>query len=85
MLNISHSLAILLYILSKEKFEQSYKKIGEPSSREELKVLYSTFDKLMEGKRIRNKKAVANTFRRVLSLAQPNKEEVHALITALKV
>ena len=84
-LNISHALAILLYAFSKEDFSMQYKDISNRMLDEkELSYLFKIFDKNLEGKKIRNKKAVRSVFRRLISLSQPNKQEIHALITALK-
>ncbi len=85
-LNISHALGIMLYLLTEHGFRDAYSKTldGDKADRDEAKFLFRTFDRLMERKRIRNKKAVKNTFRRLVYLSQPNRHEIHALITALK-
>ncbi len=84
-LNISHALGIILYILTKKGFKSTYENMSNTQvDKKEMDYLFSTFDKLTEKKRIRNKKAVKNTFRRLVYLSQPNRQEIHALITALK-
>jgi TrmH family RNA methyltransferase len=85
-LNISHALGIILYILTKKGFKSAYRDISasEVADRKEEEFLFEVFGRLIERKRIRNKKAVRNTFRRLVCLSQPNKREIHALITALK-
>jgi tRNA/rRNA methyltransferase len=85
-LNISHALGIILYLLTKSGFSSAYKDFSENEGvdRKEAEFLFNVFDKLIERKRIRNKKAVRNTFRRLVYLSQPNRREIHALITALK-
>ncbi len=85
-LNISHALGIILYMLTKSGFRSAYKDFSENEGvdRKESEFLFRVFDKLIERKKIRNRKAVRNTFRRLVYLSQPNRREIHALITALK-
>lgn len=84
-LNISHALGIMLYLLTKKGFESAYMDLPrQDSDKKEMEFLLNTFNKLTERKKIRNKKAVRNTFRRLVYLSQPNRQEIHALITALK-
>ncbi|MDE1834087.1 MAG: hypothetical protein KGH64_01990 [Candidatus Micrarchaeota archaeon] len=84
-LNISHALGIILYMLTKKGFESSYKDLSNRQiDKKEMQFLFKAFEKLTEKKKIRNRKAVANTFRRLVYLSQPNRHEIHALITALK-
>lgn len=85
-LNISHALGIILYVLTKGGFESAHKEISvqDNADRKEAEFLFKVFDKLIERKKIRNRKAVRNTFRRLVYLSQPNRREIHALITALK-
>jgi tRNA/rRNA methyltransferase len=84
-LNISHALAIMLYALTRGKLSRKPEKmLVQPPTRKELEHLYSVFYSTMDGKSIRNRKAVMNVFRRTISSAQPSRQEVHALITALK-
>ncbi len=81
-LNISHSLAIFLYLVNRERFRLQVSR--EYADREEMDNLMLVLEKMIKKKKkIRNRKAVLNTFRRVISLAHPNRQEVHALITAL--
>ena len=54
------------------------------SDKKEMEFLFKAFGKLTEGKKIRNRKAIMNTFRRMVYLSQPNRQEIHALITAMK-
>lgn len=84
-LNISHALGIILYLLTKSGFKSEYRDITkDDSDKKQMEYLFKAFDKLIEKKRIRNKKAVKGTFRRLVYLSQPNGHEIHALITALK-
>ena len=85
-LNISHALGIILYVLTQKGFRSVYKEQSsqQDADKKETQFLFKAFAKLIEGKRIRNKKAVRNTFRRLVYLSQPNRQEIHALITALK-
>ncbi|MDE1869566.1 MAG: TrmJ/YjtD family RNA methyltransferase [Candidatus Micrarchaeota archaeon] len=84
-LNISHALGIMLYVLTDKKLEQNLA-LDESNTpnKAEVATLFKIFDKLIENKRIRNRKTVKTTFRRIIALAQPTRREVHALITALK-
>ncbi len=84
-LNISHALAIMLFVLTRTKLSGSREGMKRQNpDRKELEYLYSTFGSMMKGKRIRNRKAVMNVFKRLITSSQPNKQELHALITALK-
>lgn len=84
-LNISHALGIMLYLLSSKNFKPLYDDThGAKANKKELDYLLRLFDRITEKKRIRNKKAVRGVFRRLVYASQPNLQEVHALITALK-
>lgn len=85
-MNISHALAVFLYLLNRQGIEA----LSEAGFRKdefgegELRTLLSLFKKMIEKKRIRNKKAVVSVFNRMIRNMQPSKQELHALITALK-
>lgn len=85
-LNISHALAIMLYLLTRSGFRASYKDMSEfeKADKKEMQYLLDAFDAIASTKKIRNMSAVRNAFRRMIKLSQPNRQEVHALITALK-
>ena len=84
-LNISHSIAILLYLFTNGKFANMYAgKFGHLVDERETKTLFKLFDRHITGKNIRDKKAISRVFRRIIRISQPKKEEVHALISALK-
>ncbi|MDE1860160.1 MAG: hypothetical protein KGH72_00395 [Candidatus Micrarchaeota archaeon] len=84
-LNISHALAILLYRLTKDDFKAEYGSISDRTvDAKEVEHLLKVFDRLTGSKKIRNRKAVRAVFKRMLYLSQPNRQEIHALITALK-
>jgi TrmH family RNA methyltransferase len=84
-LNISHALAIMLFVLTGRKYSSTYSSIApQPASSSEIDVLLKAFDKIIEAKRIRDKSAVRRIFKKIISTAQPTSVEVHALITALK-
>ncbi|MGI0141768.1 MAG: RNA methyltransferase [Candidatus Micrarchaeales archaeon] len=84
-LNISHALAIMLFVLTQENLGKSYKlDFSEKPDEKEMQRLYMAFDKMTEKDGIRNRKTVRTIFRRVISAAQPTKREVHALITSFK-
>ncbi len=84
-LNISHAAAILLYAFTFGDFSQQYPEMARPAASEaELRELVKQFRKLITGKGVRDKKSVERVFRRVIKVSQPTKQEIHALITALK-
>ncbi len=83
-LNISHALAIILYAFS-SKGADGYKRANpERPSEAEVSVLLKSFGRMASKKKIRNKKAVANIFSKMVRRARLNKNELHALITAVK-
>ena len=86
MLNLSHALAIFLYLINREKLRlDNGEEIPEDKlSRGEMKTLLALFKRLIQNKKIRDKDAVLGIFKRILRDAQPSKQELHALITALK-
>ena len=83
-LNISHALGIILYLLTKKGFVSIYRESTDPRRKEELDYLMKSFAIMIGKKKIRDRKAVKNVFRRLVSLSQPNLQEIHALITAFK-
>jgi tRNA/rRNA methyltransferase len=85
-LNMSHALAIMLYVLTKSNFKGLNTELPhENPEKKEMKHLFYLFDRITEkNKGIRNKKAVKSIFRRLIYNSQPSKQELHALITALK-
>jgi len=86
-LNISHALAVMLYLMRRSGLRDYHSELAtkeETLDRHELKKLFEVFDELIAGRRIRNKKAVSGSFRRLIRMAQPNQQELHAIITALK-
>ena len=83
-LNISHALAIMLYCFGKENF-RGYERISqEKPSPEEIKALESIFERMIEKKRIRNRKAARNIFMKMVRRARLNRSEFHAVMTAFK-
>ncbi len=84
-LNVSHALAIMLYSLTGESLSTAREGMtGKSPDKREIGHLFSIFDSLIQKKRIRNRKAVMNVFKRIISNSQPSSRELHALITALK-
>ncbi|MDE1824863.1 MAG: RNA methyltransferase [Candidatus Micrarchaeota archaeon] len=84
-LNVSHALAILLFFLTRTELGKNYRiDPSEKPDKKEILTLYKMLGLLMADKKIREKETVKRIFVRLLSLAQPTKKEVHALITALK-
>ncbi len=84
-LNLSHALAVLLYALTMKNFSGVSEPMKtETPDRKEMQYLFATFSSIVARKNIRNRKAVMNVFKRIITNAQPTKQELHALITALK-
>ncbi|MEM0147321.1 MAG: TrmJ/YjtD family RNA methyltransferase [Candidatus Micrarchaeaceae archaeon] len=84
-LNISHALAIMLYELLKAGLSQTYtERSARAAGRKEVLLLLKEFDALIKDKKIRNKKAIEHSFRKLIANANLNAPELHALITALK-
>ncbi len=86
-LNISHALGIILFVLLSENLNpqsQLESRRSEMELRKERKYLFKVFEALIKKKRIKNKNAVRNVFRQMVHSSQPTRQEVHALITALK-
>ncbi len=86
-LNISHALAVMLYLLKRKGLSVRYRGISAEEGvldKRELAMLFKVFDGLVAGKRIRDRSSVSNAFRRMVRAAQPTKSELHSLITALK-
>ncbi len=85
-LNVSHALAILLYSFRSEDFGSLNRdRERERPNRKELEFLFSAFESnIRKKKNIRNRNAVMNVFRKLVTEAQPSRQELHALITALK-
>lgn len=85
-LNISHALAILLYLFGRKELNALHEKgMGrrEPGA-EEVETLLALFKSMIAKKPIRNRKAVLSIFRRMVRNTRPSRQELHALITALK-
>lgn len=83
-LNISHALAILLYAFKNSDFTGYQATKAEESRKEEYAILMAVFDKMIKGKSIRDKRSVRNIFAKAMRRAQLNRNEMHAIITALK-
>ena len=87
-LNISHALAIMLYLMKRSGLRDYHGELAsedERLDRREIAKLFEVFDGLVASrKRIRDKKAVSGAFRRLMRMARPNRRELHAVITALK-
>lgn len=87
-LNISHALAIMLYLMEREGLREATPELeskGEELDRREIAKLLDVFDGMVaKRKHIRDKKAVSGAFRRLIRMARPNRRELHAIITALK-
>lgn len=85
-LNVSHALALFLYLIKKQEMRFLYKDIGrkEQAGLNEEEMLFAIVSKMISKKKIRNKRAVLNVFRKVIREVQPSATELHALISALK-
>jgi TrmH family RNA methyltransferase len=87
-LNISHAMAIMLYLMEREGLRNLSNEVAskeEALDRRELAKLFEVFDALVaKRKHIRDKKAVSGAFRRLIRMARPDRRELHAIITALK-
>lgn len=90
-LNISHALAIMLYIFTRRNFEVKYKAsikgAAIPNSAEykkELDALLKLFKSSISKKRIRDKDAVYKAFKRMINNSQPTMHEIKTLIIAFK-
>ena len=78
-LNISHSLAIILYSISRHSVKDSPRHASE----DEVNRLISLFRTSVEAKDwVRNKKAVSLAFKRMLKRSNPSSEEIAALSAA---
>ncbi len=87
-LNMSHALAIMLYLMERDGLRSYHGELAseeERLDRREVARLLEVFDGLVATrKHIRNKKAVSGAFRRLIRMARPGRRELHAIITALK-
>lgn len=87
-LNISHALAIMLYLLKREGLREYHGGIAteeERLDRREITMLLEVFDRMVATRgHIRDKRAVSLVFRRLIRMARPNRRELHSIITALK-
>ncbi len=83
-LNISHALAIILYAFSSRGASGYERADPERPGEAEVAILLKSFERMASGKKIRNRKAVANIFFKMVRRAGLNKNELHALITAVK-
>ncbi|MCL5008526.1 MAG: RNA methyltransferase [Candidatus Marsarchaeota archaeon] len=82
-LNISHALAVLLYVFTKKRFAG---KAGDPEkpSEKEVATLMAMFDRMISMKNVRDSAGVKNVFRKMIRRSRLNRHELHAIITAFK-
>ncbi|MEM0159151.1 MAG: RNA methyltransferase [Candidatus Micrarchaeaceae archaeon] len=83
-LNVSHALAILLFIFTKDANERRYGRIFNAASHAQEETLFKIFENSIKGKKMRNRAAVLASFKRIIHKSQPTEKELNALITALK-
>jgi tRNA/rRNA methyltransferase len=82
-LNISHALAILLFMLRKNIYKEKYPK--EKEYHKEKEVLLKMFEDIVKKKKnIREKEKVVMIFSKIINRADPNMHELRSLILALK-
>jgi TrmH family RNA methyltransferase len=82
-LNISHALAVLLYVFTKKGLEYHGNDPDRPSNAE-LRVLMGMFGRMTKGKKMRDRAGVALIFRKMVRRSMLSRRELHALITAFK-
>ncbi len=82
-LNISHSVAIILYEFKKYSFIRT-NIVREKVKNDEVSMLLSSFDKLIKNKKIRDKGSVKKVFRKMLRKSQLDKHDIHSMISAFK-
>ncbi len=83
-LNISHALAILLYALAQPERPRKGLNSGDEAREAEKLMLIRLFERMISGKKIRDKRMVRNIFAKTLRKSQLTAPELHALLTAFK-
>ncbi len=84
-LNVSHALAIFLYEFTKGGFSfYSAEREHDTPLDGEREMLFSVFEESIREKRIRNKTMVRRAFSKAVKDSGLTRQEIHALITALK-
>lgn len=84
-LNISHALAILLYAMAPaSKRPEKDGAVRGAINKRELLLLQSLFEKMISGKRIRQRRMVSNVFAKTIRRAGLTEPELHVLLTAFK-
>ncbi|MGC8669936.1 MAG: RNA methyltransferase [Candidatus Micrarchaeia archaeon] len=82
-LNISHALAIILYVIKKEDTSKPYKFEALAASQSTRRSLFMLFRKIVNSNpKIRNKKAVIATFEHIINRSEPKEKELKALAIA---
>ncbi|MDE1811083.1 MAG: hypothetical protein KGH66_03515, partial [Candidatus Micrarchaeota archaeon] len=84
-LNVSHALAIALYVLTRPELSKGYTRINSVYAGEaEMKRVQTLFDRLVRGNpKIRDKKSVSMAFGHIMHRSSPTKKELNALSIAL--
>lgn len=79
-LNLSHAVAVVLYVLS----GMAWSPVSASAELEKRRVLEQKFERLISGlDRVKDKKKVALAFRRMLGRSEATADEVQALMAAL--
>ncbi len=81
-LNISHAVSIILYELTKGKFDDSLLSMKYADAKDIDSVDYLFHNFLKENKHIRNKAKVESVFKHILKRSYPTKEEINTLKSA---
>jgi len=84
-LNISHALAIMLYVFSAGKFVDDYSDLGSAYAEQKDKDAISRLFKLfvMKNQKVKNKDEVAESFNRVIQKSNPTKKELNSIAVAI--
>ncbi len=83
-LNISHALSIILYILKEKEFNMYKTAEPEKAQQTEIEILFNSFERMIDGKRIRNRAMVLETFKKMVRRSGLNRREIHALLVGIK-
>ena len=82
-LNISHSVAILLYKFMENDFSKRNVNLEKPK-KDEIDKLIKSFEELISNKKIRDKNTVKRVFLKMIRKSQLDRHELHSMISALK-
>ncbi|MCL5675411.1 MAG: TrmJ/YjtD family RNA methyltransferase [Candidatus Marsarchaeota archaeon] len=83
-LNISHALSIILYILKGKGLNMYETAEPEKAQKTEIEILFNSFERMIDVKKIRNKAMVLDTFKKMVRRSGLNRREIHALLVGIK-